>query len=99
MRILRTAKEPAPLSSGGGGDPVELVQTLCAANNVVLLYLHGSHARGEQGPLSDMDLAVLLKREGSTSLDSELDFLAALQSASGREDGGLVFLHRAGPPL
>jgi hypothetical protein len=44
-----------------------------------------------------MDLAVLLKREGSTSLDSELDFLAALQRASGREDVDLVFLDRAGP--
>jgi hypothetical protein len=97
MRILRTAKEPEPLSSEGVDDLVKRLQTLCAANDVVLLYLHGSHARGEQGPLSDMDLAVLLGRESSTSLDSELDFLAALQSASGREDVDLVFLDRAGP--
>jgi hypothetical protein len=97
MRFLHTVKESDTLSPESVEGIVKRLQVLCADRNVALLYLHGSHARGDQGPLSDLDLAVLFGRESPRSLGSELDFLAALQSASGREDVDLVFLDRAGP--
>ena len=36
-------------------------QYFAALDEVVLAYLFGSHARGEAGPLSDIDIAVLLR--------------------------------------
>jgi predicted nucleotidyltransferase len=61
------------------------------------MYLHGSHARGEQGSLSDLDLAALLDDRTAGVLQVELELLGALQRASGREDIDLVILNRAGP--
>lgn len=44
----------------------KIVAALCRACHrlpIVLLYLHGAHARGTQGALSDFDLAVLMESE------------------------------------
>jgi predicted nucleotidyltransferase len=42
---------------------------------VDLLYLHGSHAQGTQGPLSDLDLAVLLEPDAARSREAVLELL------------------------
>lgn len=96
MRFLSTAGEPKVLSSDELEDVVERLRRVCAEKDVVLLYLHGSHARGEQGPVSDLDLAVLVDRGRTSTLELELDMLGAFQAASGREDVDVVFLDRAG---
>ncbi len=70
---------------------------VCADAPVLLLYLHGSHARGTQGPLSDIDLAVLLEPERGRDYRIYGDLLAALQDACGRDDIDLVIFNTAGP--
>ena len=70
---------------------------MCQKHGVVLMYLHGSYARSMQGPLSDLDLAVLLEGGEAGALEAELKLLGALQESSGREDVDLVILNHAGP--
>lgn len=41
----------------------DLVTNLFAANDVILAYLFGSQARGDSGPLSDVNIAVLFAEE------------------------------------
>jgi len=97
MRFLRTARDPGRLSPGEVEALVSRLPAVCRQYGVVLMYLHGSHARGEQGSLSDLDLAALLDDRTAGVLQVELELLGALQRASGREDIDLVILNRAGP--
>jgi predicted nucleotidyltransferase len=73
----------------------KLVRVCCNAP-VLLLYLHGSHARGTQAPLSDIDLAVLLEPEHEQDYQLQGDLLMALQEACGRDEVDLVILNTAG---
>lgn len=41
------------------------IQELLPDGSVIVCYLYGSYARGEETPLSDLDLAILWEREGS----------------------------------
>ena len=69
---------------------------------VVALYLFGSEATGRTGPLSDLDLAVLLdesKVKPRRRLDAQLNLLAETMRASGRFDVDLVLLNEATPLL
>jgi len=70
---------------------------VCADAPVMLLYLHGSHAKGTQAPLSDIDLAVLLEPEHGRDYRIFSDLLTALQDACGRDDIDLVVFNTAGP--
>lgn len=63
---------------------------------VVAVYAFGSRARGEAGPRSDFDFAVLI--EGSVSLAEEARLGADLAETIGREDLDLIILNQA-PPL
>lgn len=61
--------------------------------DVVVAYLFGSRARGDSGPLSDVDVAVLLDGEAAGRRELELRAVveAAIATHAGRSTGG-------GPP-
>jgi len=96
MRLVSTLKEPIVLSGAELEAIVSRLASLAPEKGVILLYLHGAHARGAQGPLSDLDVAVLME-ETPRDPQGELDLLAAFQEACGREDVDLVVLNRGGP--
>lgn len=97
MRLAPPLKEPKVLSAAELEAIVSRLASMGAEKGVILLYLHGAHARGAQGPLSDLDIAVLMEDSASRDLQTELDLLASLQEACGREDVDLVVLNSAGP--
>jgi predicted nucleotidyltransferase len=68
-----------------------------ALDEVVLAYLFGSHARGEAGPLSDIDIAVLL-RETCTrqeAFDLRLEIIGGLMRIIGADDVDVIVLNEA----
>jgi hypothetical protein len=68
-------------------------------SDIVCAYLFGSEARGEAGPDSDVDVAVLFQHEPPLTLDGlGLDLAAALEDVLGRPVD-LVVLDRASPDL
>jgi len=69
----------------------------CADLPVLLLYLHGSHAKGTQSRLSDIDLAVLVEPEAAHDRRSRSDVFLALEEVCGRDDVDFVCLNSAGP--
>jgi hypothetical protein len=70
---------------------------LATQEEVVLAYLFGSQARGEAGPHSDVDIAVLLRGQpdDDRSLDARMDLGAALSALLGRNDVDVVILNQA----
>jgi predicted nucleotidyltransferase len=68
--------------------------------DVVAAYLFGSHARGEAGPLSDIDLAVWLddSQDARQRLRRRLALTARVASLLGTDEVELVVLNGA-PPL
>lgn len=97
MRLVPTPREPDRL------DPSQ-VDELCVRLRIAgerlpirLLYLHGSHAAGTQGALSDLDLAVLLEPAAAGDLDAVLEIQARLADVCQRDDVDLVVLDTAGP--
>jgi uncharacterized protein len=66
-----------------------------------LVYLYGSQARGEAGPLSDVDVAVLFPRDGSRveQGDRLLKLTGELMNIFGRPDVFTVDLANASPLL
>lgn len=65
---------------------------------VLAVYGFGSRARGQPGPRSDVDLAVLLKSNEPLSLRDELRLRAEVVEELRRDDIDLVVLNQA-PPL
>ncbi|MGQ9547240.1 MAG: type VII toxin-antitoxin system MntA family adenylyltransferase antitoxin [Roseiflexus sp.] len=66
-----------------------------ALDNVVLAYLFGSHARGQGGPLSDVDIAVLL-RDGvpeGEAFEKRLLLMAEIGYQLGRDVVDLLILN------
>jgi len=64
--------------------------------DILLAYLFGSHARNEAGPLSDIDLAVLLKPAASKELFAKkLRMLKELTTLFAGIDIDLVILNEA----
>ena len=94
MRYIRTLNKPKLLST----DEVELLIDRIAGSldrtDVVLLYLHGSHARGHQSTLSDIDIAALFNGDKAKDSDAHFNLLEALQKICGREDVDLVVANR-----
>lgn len=72
------------------------LRAACAESPIVLLYLHGAHARGTQGPLSDVDIAVLLEVDAARDAKASLTLVGKLADACGREDVDVVILNSAG---
>jgi len=72
-----------------------IVDSLARDPRVRLVYAYGSRARGESGPHSDIDVAVLLDRK--LSWDDERELRATLTGSSPRID--LVLLNEAPPTL
>ena len=77
------------------------VSQLFAAHGVALAYLYGSQARGESGPLSDVDIAVLFT--GNLSKQARFQHVLALCYELGvvlqRDDVQVVDLQEASPLL
>lgn len=61
---------------------------------VVVAYLFGSSARGRAGPLSDLDVAVLLG-EGADAASAQLDLIGDLAAATGTDRVDVVVLNEA----
>lgn len=61
---------------------------------VVVAYLFGSAARGRAGPLSDLDVAVLLG-EGADAASAQLDLIGDLAAATGTDRVDVVVLNEA----
>lgn len=61
---------------------------------VVVAYLFGSSARGRAGPLSDLDVAVLLG-EGADPASAQLDLIGDLAAATGTDRVDVVVLNEA----
>ncbi len=97
MRLGSTISEPKVLSPGEVDRIEKALAARCRSLPVVLLYLHGSHARGAQGPLSDLDLAVLLEPAAARDRRTLDDVIAALEETCKRDDVDLVVLNTAGP--
>ena len=97
MRLVRTLTEPGVLSPGEVEQIVKALAGRCRSLPVLLLYLHGAHARGEQNALSDLDLAVLLEHSAAMDRGARADVSFALQDTCRRDDVDLVVLNTAGP--
>jgi predicted nucleotidyltransferase len=68
---------------------------------VVLAYLFGSQARGQAGPLSDVDIAVLLEGRPNTILcfDARLKLIGDLLQLLHTEDVDVAILNQTPPAL
>ncbi|MBN1442914.1 MAG: nucleotidyltransferase domain-containing protein [Planctomycetes bacterium] len=96
MRFQEQPCEPKALGAADVEDLVQRLESFCAGTDIVLLYLHGAHARGTQGALSDLDLAVLLAPTARRSFDARLELVARLEEVSRRDDVDIVVLNDAG---
>lgn len=74
---------------------------LSTRSDIVASYLFGSQATGKAGPLSDIDVAVLLNERIPAELysDIKLDLIQNLAPLFGREDIDVVILNQASPLL
>lgn len=88
------------------GREVELVdaltQRLGAEPDVQVAYVFGSQARGTAGPLSDVDVAVLLDEDASVARatgDRELMLRDAVAETAGTSRVDVVVLNHAPPSL
>lgn len=72
-----------------------------ARGDVLLAYLYGSQARGTAGPLSDVDVAVLLTGAPGARecLQARLDVIAAVTDILARDDVDVAVLNEAPPAL
>jgi len=81
-------------------DLIERIRMALVDEPIEIVYLFGSQARGDAGPLSDVDVAVLARdvvpRGEYTSL--QLRLATRLMRALGRDDVQVVILNRT-PPL
>jgi predicted nucleotidyltransferase len=83
------------------GEHAPQLRQLFAAHGVVLAYLFGSQAEGKAGPLSDVDIAVLLgpQVERERWFQTQLDLIGELMSLFHRNDVDVVILNEATPLL
>ena len=75
----------------------QVAELLSGDNNVVLAYLFGSYGRDDVGPLSDVDIAVLLDESCSEGkyLDKQLELMADIGHILGTNEVDLVILNEA----
>ena len=72
-------------------------QYFAALDGVVLAYLFGSHARGGTGPLSDIDIVVLLRANCTCqeAFDLRLEYIGGLMRIFGEDDVDVIVLNEA----
>lgn len=99
MRLVRTPQDPPILTPAEVEALLARLAAACARLPVALLYLHGSYAKGTPGPLSDLDLALLLDPEAERNPDTFLHVLGELIGHCGRDDVDLVSLGTAGAAI
>lgn len=77
------------------------LRQIFTAHSVDLAYLFGSQAEGKAGPLSDVDIAVLLgaQVEREQWFQMQLDLIGALMGLFHRDDVDVVILNEATPVL
>src|SRR5512139_2556302 len=92
-------KEGGPIKSLDELRPA--LQAACARHDVVLAYLYGSQARGEAGPLSDVDVAVLFRAglSGGKRFRQLLAVMGEFMDIFEREDVFVADLDDATPLL
>lgn len=92
-------KEGGPI--GSLDELMPALQAACARHEVALAYLYGSQARGEAGPLSDVDVAVLFAENLSANdrFDQLLAIIGELMSLFKRNDVFVADLAQATPLL
>jgi predicted nucleotidyltransferase len=80
---------------------IQQMKQICTDNGVELAYLFGSQAEGKAGPLSDVDIAVLLGPHVAREqwFKVQLDLMGALMSLFHRDDVDVVILNQATPVL
>jgi len=68
-----------------------------AVDDVCLAVLYGSQARGQAGPLSDVDIAVLLERacDPARYFDIRLDLIGRLMQALNTNEVDVIILNQA----
>lgn len=90
---------------GGPLSPIDTYRDALSAvfqqHGVVLAYLYGSQARGDAGPLSDVDIAVMFPREmsGEERFHHILDLHGDLQRVLERDDAYVIDLDKSTPLL
>ena len=101
----------SPGSASAGGLPLDesvaerLREFASEHREVLAIYVFGSEASGTAGPLSDIDVALLLSPETLANRSAKQPFGAraayttALQAALQRPDVDVVLLHQASPLL
>jgi predicted nucleotidyltransferase len=80
---------------------IQQMKQIFIDNGVVLAYLFGSQAEGKAGPLSDVDIAVLLGIHVAREqwFQVQLDLMGALMGLFHRDDVDVVILNQATPVL
>ena len=92
-------------NEGGPIGPIDsflpAVRDVCMKHGVALAYLYGSQARGDAGPLSDVDIAVLFQPEVSQPERSDrlLRLIGEFMSIFKRSDVFVADLASASPLL
>lgn len=71
-----------------------LEETFEKDEDIILAYLFGSYARNKQHPLSDIDIAVLLK-ENVDFFQKKLDLIEPVSKILGTDEFDLVILNEA----
>lgn len=90
---------------GGAIAPIENylpeLESAFEKHNVVLAYLYGSQVRGNASPLSDVDIAVLFRRDldASERFRSLLDLMSDLATIFQRDDVNVLDLDESAPLL
>jgi predicted nucleotidyltransferase len=75
-------------------DMEALGRSLASRNDVLAAWLFGSHARGDAGPLSDIDVAVLLDEAACPDLfRARLTIIGELTGTLGTDDVDVVVLN------
>ncbi|MGI8426524.1 MAG: type VII toxin-antitoxin system MntA family adenylyltransferase antitoxin [Actinomycetota bacterium] len=99
MSAFSTQKHTKPVALGNLDDLVRALRRCPDAEpDVLVAYLFGSWARGKSGPLSDVDIAVLLNPE-SDPWKRRLALLATVAQVVGSEKADVVILNEASVDL
>jgi len=78
-----------------------LIEKLSLDEDIIALYLFGSYAEDKQTPVSDIDLAVLLKRDfpQDSYFEKKLTLLSTITSLLKTDEVDLVILNQVPPAL